>query len=105
MSEQQEKPDPLIVEIAADTSGAICALQRAQAGFMFAFHPDLTTPAERAARHQFLRAWGAAEDFRDSTETLITQAGVSPEEVQSLQDAVRRIASAGPVRPDEEPTT
>ncbi|GAX57307.1 hypothetical protein [Streptomyces olivochromogenes] len=42
MNEQPEdEPEPVTIEITIDASRAVDALQKAQASFMFAFHPDL----------------------------------------------------------------
>lgn len=42
MSEEHEdEPEPLVIEITADTTKAVESLWQAQGAMMFAFHPDL----------------------------------------------------------------
>lgn len=89
---EPDEPKPLTVELTADTSGITDAVRRTQASLMFGFHPDLTTPADRAVRYQMLRAWQAGEDFQESMGALSTQPGASPDEIHRLQAAVLRLA-------------
>lgn len=42
MSAEDRGPEPVTIEITVDATSAIEALRRAQAGVLFAFHPDLS---------------------------------------------------------------
>ncbi|MFI5880833.1 hypothetical protein [Streptomyces sp. NPDC051554] len=90
MSERDEL-EPLTIELRADAGALTDVIRRVQSSMMFAFHPDLSTAAERAARCQLLSAWQAGEDFRESMATLAAQVAASPEEVRRLQAAVLRL--------------
>lgn len=42
MNADDDAPEPVTVEITVDATSAVEALRRAQAGVLFAFHPDLS---------------------------------------------------------------
>lgn len=63
-------------------------MTRAQEFEHLLLHPGVH-PLER---YPLLRAWEAGRDFRDQMNTLITQAGVAPEEIDRLRARVLRLA-------------
>lgn len=64
-----EEAEPTVVTITADTSRLTEALRDVEGALLFAFHPDLATPAKRAARFRRLRAWELADELSSGDES------------------------------------
>lgn len=102
MSDEQPEPDPVIIEVTADTGDFVPTMRRAESDLVFSFHPDLSTPAEREARYRTMRALAAAEGFREQMDLLHAQLGASREDVRRLADDVLRM---GETKGGEPPTS
>lgn len=111
MSEQPDEPqpEPLVIKITVDTSRFTRALDSAQSAVVFASHPDLNGAV-----------WSQSWSWEHGPDTPCGDECVCPvhgtpliywpaRDDHACQDANCRyghgMKGAGPVRPDEEPTT
>lgn len=96
--DERPEPDPVGLELTADTRGFSETMRVAEADVLFAFHPDLSTHAEREARNRLLRAVSVGLEFQDQMRELQTQAVTAPEDVQRLREGVLRMGGSGKER-------